>query len=91
MSVRRGRGRKVGEIVNVRDDRGWRVPRIASLRRKVYDGLRDDRPIQQIAAELGITVRAAKNHRTQIIKWATENPASYARKKFKDEPSSPTP
>lgn len=58
------RGRKPGQIVNPRDERGWMIPREGTVRRRVYDALCAGS--NQID---GMTQRAFSTHKANIVNW----------------------
>jgi FixJ family two-component response regulator len=65
----RGRGRKVGELQNQRDERGWMIPRAGTRRRAVYDALVAGGCASEICATLSLSRRAFDSHKAYIARW----------------------
>ncbi len=62
-------GRRFGQLINIRDSRGWMVPREGTTRRAIYDGLVLGLSIGELAEGLGITRDAAWQHKDCITNW----------------------
>jgi len=57
------RGRKLGELQNPRDERGWMIPRPGTVRRKVYNAL-----VSGLGwAELGMCRLRFSTHKQAIV------------------------
>lgn len=63
------RGRKLGEFVNARDERGWMIPKEGTLRRRVYEAMRSGNPRRAICTALGISLDVYDAHRAYIVNW----------------------
>lgn len=69
----RPRGRRIDQIVNPRDERGWKVPRPGTTRRAVYDGLVLGLSLRELADGLGLRYEAARSHKKSIVNWQNVN------------------
>lgn len=70
--------RKLGQVMNPRDERNWMVPRPNTKRRQVYDALLAGKKAGEIMSDLGLSRKAYDNHRYFITAWAKANRNSYA-------------
>lgn len=71
------RGRKLGQIVNPRDERGWMVPREGTTRRRVYDLMVQGKRGREIWVTLNISHTSYVTHRQNIIRTARLNAQRY--------------
>lgn len=67
------RGRKVGQLQNARDERGWMIPRAGTRRRAVYDALVAGVDAAEICASLSMGRRAFATHKASIVRWHKVN------------------
>lgn len=65
--------RKLGQDVNPRDDRGWRIPRSGTRSRKVYVLMRRDMPTKEIMRLLGMSKKTVYYHYRAIKHWKALN------------------
>jgi hypothetical protein len=63
------RGRKIGELQNERDERGWMIPREGTRRRAVYDGMIAGKDADVICESLSMRRTAFKAHAAYIARW----------------------
>jgi hypothetical protein len=66
MSVR---GRKIGQLQNERDERGWMIPRQGTRRRAVYDALVLGKDASEICGSLAMRREAFATHKAYIARW----------------------
>ena len=58
------RGRKIGQIVNPRDERGWMIPKPGTVRRAVYNAL-----VAGLSQVEGLNMDAFYTHKQAIVGW----------------------
>lgn len=71
------RGRRLGQNVSPRDERGWRIPRKGTIRRQVYDLILQGKQGQQIWKPLGISHASYTKHRQNIMRPDHVNKLNY--------------
>lgn len=69
----RPEGRLIGQLVNPRDGRGWKIPKEGTIRRGVYNGLVLGLSAQEIATGLRISRKAVLAHKASIVNWKRFN------------------
>jgi hypothetical protein len=63
------RGRKIGQLQNERDERGWMIPREGTRRRAVYDALILGKDATAICESLSMGLGAFATHKAYIARW----------------------
>lgn len=82
------RGRKIGQNVNQRDERGWRVPRAGTIRHRVYEMMLERKTNAQMQRALGISYMSVVMHKQHIAKPDRTNAQRYNRE-HPDDPAHP--
>jgi hypothetical protein len=67
------RGRKIGQLQNERDERGWMIPRAGTRRRAVYDALVLGISAAEICEALSMGRDAFATHKASIVRWQKVN------------------
>lgn len=73
----RKRGRRLGQTVNQRDERGWMIPRADTMRRKIYDLMVQGKRGKQIWQKLGISHASYVTQRQNIVSSERLNAMRY--------------
>ncbi|MCK1541425.1 hypothetical protein IVB12_05390 [Bradyrhizobium sp. 179] len=63
------RGRKLGQLQNQRDERGWMIPREGTRRRAVYEALVAGKTASEICEALLMGRSAFATHKAYIVRW----------------------
>lgn len=71
------RGRRIGQNVNPRDERGWRIPRPGTVRRRVYEMMLAGKSVPQITKALDISYICCCMHQQHIKKPDRTNALKY--------------
>ena len=71
------RGRRLGQTVNPRDERGWMIPRLGTARRQVYDLMAQGKSVKEICTILNTPKYSVVVHRQNITKTARLNAQRY--------------
>lgn len=71
------RGRRLGQKVNARDERGWMIPRPGTVRRRVYDMMVNGNGAAKIHKALGISYASCIMHQQNITKSDRLNAQRY--------------
>lgn len=70
-------GRRVGQKINPRDERGWMIPREGTIRRKIYDLMVQGKRGKAIWATIGISHASFVTHRQCILQSERLNAQRY--------------
>lgn len=70
-------GRRIGQHVNKRDERGWMIPRPGTVRRRVYDLLIAGKDVGSIHKALGISYASCVMHKRNIEQADRANAQRY--------------
>lgn len=81
------RGRRIGQNVSPRDERGWRIPRAGTIRRRIYDMLVEGKKPRQIHKAVGISYICCVMHQQHIKTPDRTNALRYNR----EHPDDPVP
>lgn len=71
---------QLGSTMNPRDERGWKIPRPGTKRRRVYDALVAGKRAGEIMRELGLKRKTYGSHRYSITSWENANRLAYESK-----------
>jgi len=84
------RGRRIGQTVNVRDERGWMIPRAGTVRLRVYNMMVQGKGVAEIHKALRISYAVCLMHQRHITQTARVNAQKY-NAEHPDEPPVPVP
>jgi hypothetical protein len=71
-------GRKIGTKLNLRNEKGWSIPKPGTLRRKVYDMLMEGLSVKAIADRM----KWSKRYAEQVI-YIIRNPEKFNARRYR--------